>query len=381
MRPYPLLVSILVLASLPAPLGSVARADEPTGRALFDEGDKLMKAGKFAEACEKFAASQHEFGRSVTLVRLGDCYEKLGKTASAWSTYREVKLAAEATKQKPTADKAKEDSRIEFADARIAALEPNLTRVRIVVAQPSSGLVVKRDGVVVSAGAYGVPTPIDPGKHAFEAAEEGKVPWREERELGKPGVVDVSVPALQPAVVTDPKPGDPKPGESKPGDPKPGESKPGDPKPGDPKPGESKPGEPEKPPASMPQTKSSVVVTQSPVAIEPASSGPDALAILGVGAGVIFAGIGGLVGVSAKSKYDQAVTDFCNGDVCVPEGKRLTDDARRLGNTATAFVAVGGALLAGGITWWIVAPRAPSGSASAPAVGLGLGGVTLAGRF
>ena len=376
------LVASLASSSLPC----AARADEPTGRALFDEAEKLMKAGQIANACEKYAASQHEFARSVTLLRLADCYEKIGRTASAWSTYREVKVAAEATKQKSTADVAKEDARIDFAAKRIAWLEPRLVRVRVTIAgEAPPGLVVKRDGVALAPGAFGVAMPIDPGKHGFEATAEGREPWATEVDVSVEGAtVEVAVPAL--AVVSKPEPKvEPKP-EPKPDlkvEPKPepkvepkAEAKQTPPTAPPPKPG----------PTAKPDGKAVVTVIPPPAPpAEEQAGGIEPVALLSLTAGAIGMGIGGLLGVSAKAKYGNAVSTHCSGAVCDAEGKRSTDEARSLGNTATVFFAIGGALAAvGGVLWWTGSSAAPASKVPAgpkAAVGLTVGGVVLAGSF
>lgn len=167
-------VAVFVLSVAVSP----ARAEDSAGLALYDEADGLLKSGKTAEACDKFAASQRELPRAVTLLKLADCYDRIGKTASAWSTFREARLAAMNAKTLTGANKAKEEARITEADKRIGALEPKLNRARVVVKSKLPGLVVKRDGQPLSDGTFGVALPIDPGRHVFEATAPNAKPWK-----------------------------------------------------------------------------------------------------------------------------------------------------------------------------------------------------------
>src|SRR4051812_10257047 len=88
---------VIALTLGPATLGGIgaARAQvSPEVRsasvALFDEARRLMADGKFAEACPKLEESQRMDPGIGILFNLGDCYEHLGRTASAWISFRDV---------------------------------------------------------------------------------------------------------------------------------------------------------------------------------------------------------------------------------------------------------------------------------------------------
>src|SRR5947209_7609130 len=64
-------------------------SDKAAAEALFNEGVSLVAAGSFAAGCSKFEASQALDPTLGTTLRLGDCYERVGKTASAWALFKQ----------------------------------------------------------------------------------------------------------------------------------------------------------------------------------------------------------------------------------------------------------------------------------------------------
>jgi tetratricopeptide (TPR) repeat protein len=104
-------------ALLPARPALAQSSDAAAARAMFEEGRKLVKAGKYAEACPKFEESL-KLDRGVgTQFNLADCWERLGRTASAWALFLDV---AAVTKAAGQADRER------AARDRAAALEPKL---------------------------------------------------------------------------------------------------------------------------------------------------------------------------------------------------------------------------------------------------------------
>src|SRR5436305_8717571 len=88
---------ILVLSGLVA-VASLARAqgdDTATALSLFEEGKKLAAGGSYAEGCPKLLASYNLVQKIGTLLNLADCYERQGKTASAWARFTEAATMAE----------------------------------------------------------------------------------------------------------------------------------------------------------------------------------------------------------------------------------------------------------------------------------------------
>src|SRR4029078_12277038 len=92
-------VSGIVLATLIAsstPARADRATDAATAQSLYDEGRQLMEQGKHADACPKLEASQKLDPGPGTQFHLADCYEHIGRTASAWALFLEVAGAAKA---------------------------------------------------------------------------------------------------------------------------------------------------------------------------------------------------------------------------------------------------------------------------------------------
>jgi hypothetical protein len=173
--------------------GSAASAqapaqDQAAARVLFDEARELARAGNFAAACPKFEAASRLFPSPGSLLNLGDCQEKRGLTASAWSHFGEAASVADRV--------GREDVKRE-AKRRQKELEPRLMRLAIQVASPPAGLVVRRDGVAIAPAAWGMALPVDPGAHVVRAEAPGREPWELSVELTRAGQSErVEVPEL-----------------------------------------------------------------------------------------------------------------------------------------------------------------------------------------
>jgi hypothetical protein len=150
---------------------SVAHAnDAVAAQQLFEEGKQLTSSGHYAEACSKFEESQKADPGLGTEFHLADCWQHTGRSASAWSLFRQIESEAHARG---------EASRERVAHDRATALEPFLSKLAIVPKGPlpPQGLTVRRDGVEVGRDQWGVPVPVDPGPHTVSLAATGKQPW------------------------------------------------------------------------------------------------------------------------------------------------------------------------------------------------------------
>jgi serine/threonine-protein kinase len=141
--------------------------DKAAADALFDAARDLMEAKDYESACPKFRDS-HALDPAVgTLLNLGLCYKAAGKTASAWTSYREAAALARSSGQ---------SDREELARSEIKALEAILTKLVIEVTPEAAdveGLKLTRDGSEVPRTMWGLPVAVDPGAVVVEASAPG----------------------------------------------------------------------------------------------------------------------------------------------------------------------------------------------------------------
>ena len=320
---------------------SRAKADPRAAEALFDEGVRLSERGAFALACVKFEASEALDVAVGTLLRLGDCYERTGRFASAWSRFREAASLSQVQAM---------SEREHIANVRADALEPKMARLTI-TAPPSRppGYSLTLDGTVVPPTSWGMALPVDPGTLTIEASAPGYLTFiRKLAVSASPGVrVELQVPPLEP----EPQP---------------------------------------LPPLSRLQAPSERAPALPAPAAEPArdrgrasSDHGYAARVLGATFGVVGGAslaTGGVLAVLAAKRNDHSL-DYCGRDpkFCTPRGVQLRREAGTLADAATLSAAAGGALL---VTGFIVYTAAPSGHSAervsvtaAPQVAAG--GVTL----
>lgn len=157
--------STLGLAAAPA---RAQAENQAAARALFDEGRALVKAGNAAAACPKFEGASHLYPSVGIALNLADCYERVGRTASAWTEFGE---AASLAGRSDRPDDAAEARR------RQVALEGKLTHLVLRAPHDIPGLSVKRDGIELPPAAWDSPIPVDPGPHEVRAEAPERTPW------------------------------------------------------------------------------------------------------------------------------------------------------------------------------------------------------------
>jgi serine/threonine-protein kinase len=292
---------VLCLALL-SPTTAFAQGRQAEAESLFEEGRALVAKKDYEEACPKFAESYRLEPGLGTLTNLAACQEQLGKTATAWASYREV-IA--------TATRTGDAKRLKFAREHAEALEKKLSRLTVVVAEESKvpGLEITRDGNPVGAASWGTAIAVDPGEHIVDAHAEGRQPFSTKVTIG--AVADqqtVRIPALAPAQPTTAKPENP---------------------------------------VAPPKTTND-------------DRGPEPRAIVGW-SGVIAGGAlivaSGVFGLLASNKNDNAAAHCPTDNACDRDGVTLTSSAKDLATTSTTLAIVGGVVLVGGVAALLFWPK------------------------
>jgi hypothetical protein len=158
---------------------------------LFDEAMRLMKVGNADQACPKLEESQRLDPGMGTQFRLAECYEKLGRTASAWALFNEVASAAHA------GGSAKREAQ---AQKRADALVPRIARLSIIVPPAVAdidGLTIERDGNIVWRSSWGTLLPVDPGEHVVTATAPHKRFWQSKLSVKEGEKGEMKVPLLE----------------------------------------------------------------------------------------------------------------------------------------------------------------------------------------
>lgn len=164
------LAAVTLGLALAAPRAAYA-GDPAAADALFQAGKKLMGEKKYADACPKFDASYELDPTLGTLLNLADCYEKLGRVATAWSKWGEAQEKA----------LREDDKRADYAKQRRDALTPRLPKVTIHVGKEVPGVDILWDGKKLSPAVFGVELPVDPIEHDLEVVRDDGVRLDQQR--------------------------------------------------------------------------------------------------------------------------------------------------------------------------------------------------------
>jgi serine/threonine-protein kinase len=327
-------LAIALLCMAPLARAEASASDKAAAEALFQEGLALMRGGKLPDACEKLEQSQNIERAIGTSLYLADCYEKSGRTASAWALFRDASSEARAAGQAERAQAGK---------LRADRLEPELSRLEIDVPDGDRvpGFELRRNGELVNPSIWHTAVPVDPGEQRIEASAPGHVPWSSVVRVEPHGAnARVTVPVLA---------------------------------------AEAKPSEPAPAVAPLP-------AAPAPIHREDdASSRGGTQRTIGLvvgGAGIVALGVGGFFGLEALSKNSDAETYCPNGGArCIdPRGVTLTNDAKSAATLANVFVIGGAALAAGGVLLYLTAPRDSARAVSVVTTGRDTV-VTLGGAF
>lgn len=195
-------LTLLAVISTVAPSLLHAQGDAAAAQALFDEGKRLLGEGHYGQACPKFQESQRLDPGMGTLLNLAVCYERAGKTASAWGHFKEVLTGALRDGRR---------DRAAFAQQHIRALTPKLSWLTVAVGPDArvQGLVVRRAEVMLGAASWGQAMPIDPGVYPVTAEAPGHQRWESSITIGPDGdrqTLTVPVLAVAPTAAPPPAP-------------------------------------------------------------------------------------------------------------------------------------------------------------------------------
>jgi hypothetical protein len=346
---WPALVACCAAVSLP----SVARAEasaaqKAAAESLFDDGLKAMKGGHFAEACPKLEESERIDPAIGTLLYLGECYEKTGRTASAWATFREAASAAAAQG---------ENDRTRIATARADRLQPSLSKLTIRVAPETaqlSALRITRDNTALASALFGIAIPVDPGKYHIVASADGYQSFETDIDVTPNGdSKSVEIPALKVSTTAAP------------------------------------------PAAGLGATAAGNTASETPTSIPPRNPEPEAPRSHGNGLrsaayvtgalGVVGLGIGSYFGIRAISKNSDAESHCPRGNLCDDtQGESLTNDAKHAAVASNIAIGVGAALVVGGVVLFLTSKPAEPTAARVelhPLISRDLAGIGLGGAF
>lgn len=314
-------------------------SDRVAAEALFEQARTLMEAKRYDEACTKFEQSQRIDPAIGTLLYLADCYERSGRLASAWATFREGASVARAAGQA---------ERAAAGEKRADLLAARLSKLVIEVAASNRdipGFVVTRRGAPVDPGVFGVEVPVDSGAHEILARAPGYQDFTATVKVGESAARErLSIPPLERSEqVAAPPP----------------------------------------PPVPAPPVVAPPVVPPPPADSGASDgSGQRTAGLVIGGLGVVGVGVGAFFGLRAIGKNDDAKALCPRGNVCDdPRGVDLTDDAKGAALVSNIAFGVGAAAVIGGAVLYLTAPSSPAAVRLYPAVSTRAGGLSLGGRF
>lgn len=161
-------------------------APDPRAQALelLRAAEQLASSGSAADACLKYRDSASLDAQLDALLPWARCLEKDGKLASAYAAFGDAAAVARRTG----------DPRLASAEQAAAQLRPRVSFLTINV--PSQwqalGLNVDLDGFRIGSSSWGVPLPVDPGRHVIAMRAFGYHDWQT--------TIDVQGEAAQPVV-------------------------------------------------------------------------------------------------------------------------------------------------------------------------------------
>jgi serine/threonine-protein kinase len=305
-----------------------------------------MLAKEFSEACPKLQESYRLVPGAGTLLNLALCHEAEGRTATAWAEFVEARGLA---RRDGRADRER------IANEHIAAIEPTLSKLTVVVAPGSDlpDLRVTIDGVELGRAVWGTAVPVDPGRRLIEARAKGRPAWSESIEFegsGDAKSVSIVMGAASEATAA-----------------------PATPPPEFP---------PRAPPAALPHAAPERSAPPTRDSVEAGGGTQRTLAWVVTGVGVAGIGVGAYFGIRAISKWSESNDECPRNDACSPDGAQAAADAGKFADFSTAAFTLGAVCLGVGVWLHVSAePEAARGVWIGPTLGSRAAGGALGGRF
>jgi serine/threonine-protein kinase len=296
-----------------------------------------MRQNSFTDACPKLEESQRIDPAVGTLLYLGECYERVGKVASAWATFREAASLATNSNQ---------PDRARVASSRAQDLEPKLSRLSVELAPEVAklpGVVVKRNGQKIEPALYGTPLPVDPAEYTIEVSAPGYETWSTPIKVEGGGAsASVRVPQLMPAKDA---------------------------------------------PATKPGATDAAKPAPDAAPVGSSDSGGSStqrtLGLVVAGVGVVGLGVGSFFGVRAISRNSDAENHCPKGTLCQDDaGVSLTNQALKDARTSNIFFVAGGVLAATGVVLFLTGGSSRQEHvALVPVLGPNTAAAGVSGRF
>ena len=320
-----------VLTVSTAAAADSSSGDRAVAEALFNEGVALIAAGDVVSGCAKLEGSQALDPALGTALRLADCYERVGKTASAWALFKHAEGIAL---------RQGERDRESIARARADALTPRLSYL-VIRAQGdvTPGLSITKNETVMPLSSVGVAIPVDPGVEVVTANAPGYLPWSGNVDVPPgPGTQVLEIPPLQVAPAAAPVPVT-----------------------------AASPAPTWAPRPAAASTLAPARAASGDVAFPTSTRKAIGVAAISVGGIGVLTGLG--FGLYAKQQNDDSRRHcpFDEHNGCTSDGIRLRQRAEKFALASTLTTVGSAAVLGTGVVLWLTAPTA-SKQASAAAI-------------
>jgi hypothetical protein len=270
--------------------GAEITSPSSSAEAAFDKGLTAAEAGDWKLALESFLESERYETAPGTTLNIARCREKLGQNALALTDFKNVAAALP-----------EGDERTVYARARVAALEPLVSYVKLSLPDEAGSAQVFFDGVEVERSALGSSFPVDPGEHEVVVTAPGR-----ERE-----VVQLTLRAGEPHELL------------------------------------LEGGAPRPQPAAKPHVATKNVPPKAEEGPQRATSTQRLMGFGALGLGAVSLAVSGITGALAIDRKN-TVEANCQGSTCTPEGLEANDSGGRFATASTIAFGAGLALLGGG---------------------------------